>query len=312
MLMAMAGWCLVFAPAIVLARALRQDRPGWRAFPVALALVVGAVLFALRGRNFWFTAARALPLVVVAAGTHSLVQFVRGRERKRTAMELAFAVLALVLLGKMILNARIQQYGFVLALPATLLAATTISSRLPRVLDRRRLRGDFLRAAAVAVFVVAGIAHLRATAWWTSRKSSRPAAGANSFRADPRGDFAAEAMKELRARMAPGATLAVFPEGVMLNFLLYARNPTSYVNFMPPEFLFFGEDRILAAFQSHPPDFVALVHKETREYGYPLFGRDYGQSLMAWVRETYAPVVLLGDEPLVPGARFGVQILARK
>jgi hypothetical protein len=55
-----------------------------------------------------------------------------------------------------------------------------------------------------------------------------------------------------------------------------------------------------------------LVHKDTSEYGVPLFGRDYGVTFMHWIREHYTPLAPIGDPPLTPTARFGVQILVWK
>jgi len=108
----------------------------------------------------------------------------------------------------------------------------------------------------------------------------------------------------------------------MVNYLARLENPTPYINFMPPELVLFGEQTILAALRATPPDIVLLTHKNTAEYGFPWFGRDYGQTLLRWVLENYEPAALLGDPPLglvLPGepplARapvFGVRIFVRK
>jgi hypothetical protein len=98
----------------------------------------------------------------------------------------------------------------------------------------------------------------------------------------------------------------------MLNYLARRRNPTGHVNFMPPELLIFGEAQILAAFRESPPDWVALTHKDTREYGVGFFGRGYGRDLHAWMRQHYEPVKQWGDTPLAPGSAFGVVLLARR
>jgi hypothetical protein len=80
---------------------------------------------------------------------------------------------------------------------------------------------------------------------------------------------------------------------------------------MPPELLLFGEQAWLDAFRAAPPDVVLFVHKDTSEYGYPLFGTDYAVELADWVRATYRPVGLLGQEPLQPGTTYGVRMFAR-
>jgi hypothetical protein len=103
----------------------------------------------------------------------------------------------------------------------------------------------------------------------------------------------------------------VLPEGVMLNVLAGSANPTPYVNFMPPELLLFGEERIVAAFEAAPPDWIFLVHKDTSEYGYSLFGPDYGTKLATWVQTRYTPVRQFGQPPLTPGTAFGIQLMKR-
>ena len=95
-------------------------------------------------------------------------------------------------------------------------------------------------------------------------------------------------------------TLVVLPEGAIINYLTRHINPTPHLNFLPPELAIFGEREILADLKAHPPDFIALVHRDTAEYGVPLFGTDYGQSLFEWVLNRYDRVVQVGAEPLRP------------
>jgi hypothetical protein len=98
----------------------------------------------------------------------------------------------------------------------------------------------------------------------------------------------------------------------MLNYLLRTKNPTPYINFMPPELLIFGEDPMLAAFSEHPPDFVALVHNRTDLYGFRYFGTDYAQRLFAWVTKNYVLVKTIGKPPLQDGTVFGITILRHR
>jgi hypothetical protein len=88
------------------------------------------------------------------------------------------------------------------------------------------------------------------------------------------------------------------------------------LNFLPPELEIFGEDRILEDLETHPPDFVALVHRDTVEYGVPLFGTDYGRDLFEWAHEWYGRGVQVGAEPLRPRTlldrRSGWEVRARR
>ena len=112
------------------------------------------------------------------------------------------------------------------------------------------------------------------------------------------------------------ASLVVLPEGVIVNYLTRRPNPTRQLNFLPPEVLMFGEDRMLRDLEARPPDYVVLVQRDTREYGLPLFGTDYASSLSAWVREAYEPVAQVGAAPLDPArlrdGRSGFEVRKRK
>ena len=130
----------------------------------------------------------------------------------------------------------------------------------------------------------------------------------DNFRADARGDAVNTILDEIGRHVPSDATLAVLPEGVMINYLSRLNSPTPYINFMPPEMIVFGESNILAAFQDNPPDFVVLVHKDTSEYGPRFFGRDYGQQLFNWIRDNYRPVSLVGATPFQTDD-FGILLL---
>ena len=62
-----------------------------------------------------------------------------------------------------------------------------------------------------------------------------------------------------RARLKPGETLAVLPEGVMLNYLTRRNAPTRFITWMPPEVIFYGEANMLDALRTAPPAWVLLA-----------------------------------------------------
>jgi hypothetical protein len=124
---------------------------------------------------------------------------------------------------------------------------------------------------------------------------------------DLRGNQVEILIEDLKARAAPGQTLAVIPEGAMVNYYARMANPTGYVNFMPLELILFGERDTVDAFARHPPDFVALISRDMSEYGVQ-FGRTYGQELLAWVYRHYVPVRLWGAPPFL-STRSGIAVL---
>ncbi len=281
-----------------------------------VAIIIGVsylvILFLIRRKILWFDALRPLPLYTVAILIWFTIKLVRGVETQRTIRIIPFTIFALVMLAKIILNAHVYHYGFVLALPATLLLISALTSWIPLSLDNCGMNGNIIRFAGLALLAVASVVHLEITAAWMSNKRGTIVSGTNAYRTDMRGQFMAMAYNEIILNTPPDSTLAVLPEGAMLNFLTYRRNPTPYSNFMPPLIKVWGEEKILRSFQKTPPDYVALFHKDMSEIGYPFFGRDYGIKLMAWVRQEYAPLKIFGDKPLVPGSRFGVEVLKRR
>jgi hypothetical protein len=171
--------------------------------------------------------------------------------------------------------------------------------------------GSILRAAAAALILGGIVSHLeRQNNLMGLKKVQVAPESADSFRADPHGTFVNAAVNEINILAGPGETLAVLPEGVMINYLCRRANPTPYINFMPPEMILFGEERMLEAFKAHPPDWALIVHKDTSEYGPRFFGSDYGQRLYGWVMRNYRPIKLIGAQPL-QGNEFGILILRR-
>jgi hypothetical protein len=225
---------------------------------------------------------------------------------------------AVVLLAKLGLNARIAHYGFYLALPATVAAIVLICWMVPLLLDRwsRRPAGRVFRqfafwavAAAIAPYV--GLSH----GWYRTRVVPI-AADRDRFYASNeqwQGPAVRNAYERLERLAAPDATLAVLPEGVMLNYLLRRDSPLRVFNVMPPEVLAFGEADVLHSLAARPPSHVVLVHKDTSEYGYPLFGSDprYGRLTLEWVRANYRTLNVIGERPLGESG-WGIEILERR
>jgi len=120
------------------------------------------------------------------------------------------------------------------------------------------------------------------------------------------------ALDEIDAICLAGDTLAVLPEGVMLNYLARVENPSRFVNFMPLELELFGESRMVADLEASAPRYVAVMHRPTREYGVPRFGQHYGRELWNWIETRYEPVAVYGDPPLQEHSKFGIELRRRR
>jgi hypothetical protein len=304
---------LMLAPSLALALRMRHK------------IVASLLAFAITGVTFgvllvvahvpMLEAARAWPLFAALAAIVGFVRVLRESRNVANVGGAAFAVFALCALAKIVLNARVAHYGFALALPATALVAIVLLDGLPHYAETRAWNGAPLRAGAVALLLGFAFVPTAFTRMFHERKNEIVGSGVDGFRADARGRVVNEALRWIEQRYptnAPRPTLAVLPEGVTINYLARLENPTPYVNFMPPEMLFFGESTIVAAFRAHPPDLVMIAHKDTSEYGAPFFGADYARDLSTWLHQNYDVARTFGGPPLKPGSVFGIAVLVRK
>jgi hypothetical protein len=314
-LRALAWWSLVYAGWAVAATGaallLKRWRSGWWT-ALAAVLVVGA-LWLVWPRISWSEAARPLPLVpaLVALACASALRRSEGAARLRQATVLGFAVYAVLMIAKIGLTARTYHYGFALAPPAALLLVAVVLDWWPADLDRRRWNGAVFRGAALGLLAVFVYAHLQATAFQLSRQRHALGTGADLLLGDERAAVLAGAADVLETYAAPGETVTVLPEGLLLNYVLRRRSASPYVDYMPSEVAHYGEPLLLAALQRSPPDWIALVDKDTSNYGVRYFGQDYGAELARWTGSAYEPWSLVGARPF-SGQGFGVALLRRR
>jgi hypothetical protein len=294
------GLFAAFALSLVLRR---RAHPGtWLAVGALLSLVVYGVLASMHWRDGF----RPLTPFAAVFGLVAAADWWRSRsspEAGRKALQLGFSLLALALLLKILLNARVASYGFGLALPAMLLVVLALLHSIPALVERWGGNGWAFRAASIVLLFAAGLGCLSVSEWNSSRKTVHIGSGGDHLRADRarrESRMMASLVGWVESNLPREASLLVLPEGVMVNYLTRRVNPTRHLNFVPPEILIFGEERILEDLRAQPPDYVVVVHRETGEYGLPLFGTHYAPRLLEWARESYQPVARVGAAPLVP------------
>ena len=240
----------------------------------------------------------ALPLVVLTSLVAAILFVAWHRTHRERAFQylplVMWSAFALVLLAKMGLNARFFHYGFYLALPGTVAAIALTSGVIPQTLASwksdaaaRRFRELVLFALAAVIAPYFGLSH-----GWHRAKTIGIGSGSDrvyTSTMSPQGPLVRDALTALQQTANPGNTLAVMPEGVMLNYLMRLDSPLRVVTLMPPEMMAFGEDDVLRSLGSKPPDLILLIDRDVAEYGYPAFGSDrrYGLGIMSWVNEHY-------------------------
>ena len=300
----------------------------WRLTRPAIKPLERIIIFALAGGlsiNYgWQKSGHALPLLVVVAA------ILWWREwRRKSEIGILWLAFSFAMLAKLGFNPRLAHYGVFLAMPAFLSAIYLLLYLLPRFFqprmdtDEHGCKSDPLAfnlqllsfRVAILIFLLSGLARLTIqSALFYRDKDFTLGSGGDRIvtynpKVDPTGAAMASAVQWIATRTAPTNTLAVLPEGVMLNYLTRRDNPTPYVVFAF-EVWAFGEQKMLATYEKNPPDYIVLVQRDSSEYGVKYFGQQkgYGFDVMQWVRRNYQPVELIGAEPFQSGT-FGISIL---
>jgi len=264
----------------------------------------------------WPHAVRALPVVLPLLGFGVFLALVRARRAGRRTdvlvLRLAIIVFAFTLLAKIFFNVRLYHYGFALAMPGTMVLIAAVLAWIPAWIERHGGSGAVFAAGALGVLLVAGQDLVALVGWRYQSRTHSVGRGVDAFQDGSKAVCVAAVLADLSKRMTPDETLAVVPEGVMLNYLARRRASTPHINFMPIELILYDEDRMIADFQRNPPDFIAVAHKHTVEYGLPLFGMDYGVALFNWVKANYTLLGRCGEAPLREPSEFGIDILEHR
>jgi hypothetical protein len=290
-------------------------------------LVIILFVFMAFGPTQWMNTGRSIPLLVAAVLAWNVGRVWRNRQMSETNHQpvqfALWATLSLALLVKIFAHAQLFHYGFYLALPSSLLltAAAMVGSGDACAAMAHRLHRPLHAAssAIVAGAIVAFVIAFAGQCLWISlgNYSYRTLAvgvGANRIftlppRLDDRGPAINMFLDWSKQHMEPGATFAVLPEGVSLNFLSGHPSSVRYVNFLPFEFAAFGEREILSEFQAHPPDYIVLADRNVTEYGVERFGVEgYGAEILRWIEQAYDPVFRIGPPPF-SGQGFGIEVL---
>jgi hypothetical protein len=286
--------------------------PAWH-----IAALIGGAAASLA--LFWLlpflTLVRAQSVLILALFVIALRRL-PGADRQRApvvALRLGFLALALVLPLKIMLAMGPLHYGFALTLPGAMILIIAALNWIPSAATAAGWHGSLLRFWVLGICIVLAALQAGQISDRLERWTGTVGYGSDQLRTDSiRATALGRAMEVARENLPDDGTLLVLPEGVSINYFLRTPTPTPFLNFMPPEILHYGDERIAREMASSPPDLVLVVHKDLSEYGVGQFGDGYGTALMVWVRDGYEPIEQIGDPPLEESSGFGIQVLRRR
>jgi hypothetical protein len=253
---------------------------------------IAVTLFLTIDRSYWQNSLRGFTILMPLMAIKLFIDAWRNPQDAAAALRAIVAVFATALLAKMPLNVISYHYGFALAMPATLLVVAAALAWLPARFARSGGSALGARAVIVPVIGLFVFVHLFVFARYFSNKTLVVGNGPDAFYADAQsslGDVRGQAVNEMLHALDhvdPNATLAVIPQGVMVNYLSRRANSTPYIVLMPPEVIMFGVENIRDSFAAHPPGYILLLDDGGRasyEYGVGPFSMDYGKPIAEWM-----------------------------
>ena len=288
-----------------------------------------AVCFAAAGMMMiLMLAKRVLPfihggfLTISTIGITAAAVFgILRRYKAQTAgnrLTMVIGIFALGMLGKIVLVPSIRFYGFAHAMPAYLLLMGTLLTALPSIVERRlgkEATRNFLLLLSIAILLDIG-GKARIDQYLAREKTI--AIGTLDDRFFVSDSFSNPSYRDFLlaapALIPAGSTLTAIPEGAMINYLLRLPLGVPIMNYMRTEYMIFGKDRIEGDLFAHRPDFILVTHKETSDFGYPLYGKmpEYGADVMAWLKREYEQIALFGEQPLTRADSEGVALWRRR
>jgi hypothetical protein len=277
----------------------------WRDQLTQLVLgLAGIVAIALLMRTGRWAAAIPIVIIGILIGNHSffrawaLLQWLAlawALMRDRESPLVIFAAFSVASTLRIPLNVSPSWYGFVLTIPVFALAAYTLFCYIPR------------RNAMVFLWLVPFAANAVGDLWQQHEQYALKSFPIVSSRGKFY-DWNADRARTLNALIATvhDGTLAVMPEGITINYLTQTRTPLTFHTFTPVETADPAvESAILRELAAHPPDRVAIVTRDVREYGSRGFGIDYSLGITAFLHTHYRV------EQAWHGERFNALLLRR-
>ena len=297
----------------------RTGRPGAR-FALLAGVAVGAVAAGCWLVD-WFEVGRCLLGLAGLYLLYSLIAAWRARpdaDRALLSRRLLLALLGVALMGRMVLNGRLYQFGFYQAAVAALLVPAVLLGELPAWTGSGRW-GRALTALGVLGLLTPGVVQLAAHSQRTLARKTHPVGeGRDRFYAlapeiNPIGDIVAQTAAWLNAAKRPGQTLIALPEGEMINYLARLPSPVAPFAFYSAATRGEREAELVRELDRRPPDWVTIVSRDLSEYHLRRYGEtpDQGGQILEWVNRNYEVAAELGGNPL-DYREHGAVILRRR
>ena len=298
----------------------RRGKKAECVFLYAIAGVLSAVtgLLFIRFINY-SNQYRPVPLLLLIVFFVSLARVISQEKDGfgKSASILALSAVSIVLLPRILLKASPNHYGFYLLAPGLICYYVFFAELCPYFFEKTGVPAGPVKKyyvfSLLVFFSVLALPFAKANRLAYKNKNFCVKTGRGTICSfnDSQTRVFWDTVAYAKEFIPPGATVAVFPEGVGINFFSRRENPSKYYHFLPPQTAATGEENILKEFKRNKIDYIVLLSRFTPEYGLPRFGVDYCQVLASWLIKKYRLEKTIGRYPFDSGS-FGAAVFKRK
>ena len=268
--------------------------------PVAYFLIIALVFSAARWFLEMFFAYylqyRALPLILLIMSAVFLIRFWKDKANARYALISGLSLFSFFLMPRIFLKAWAGQFGFYLLVPAMIVYYVFFLKVIPDFLKQEKVR-NFYRLCFIFLSALFIVSHFNISRFfYENRTLEISSERGRLYVLDRKANYINKELIDFLAKNTrDDETLAVFPEGVFINFLSKRENPLYYYQYLPVDLVRESlEDDIIKEMEIKKIDYVVIHPRNVAEYGYVAFGYDYGKNITA---------VLISRKPIDTGGR---------
>lgn len=256
---------------------------------------------------------RCLPLICLATILISLYRFVKAKSRKDYLFIAAISLFSLFLMMRTLFYVWAGHYGFSILVPGMIVYYIFFFKIIADFI-RSDIAKMFLNLGLLSIFVLFIIWHFSISRLCYLNKTLEVSSLRGNLYVfnNIRERRCKELIEFLKSNTDEKESLAVFPEGLAINFLSGRNNPLYYYIYLPLD-LAKKEvtGNIISDMEAKRVDYVALVQRDASEYGKPVFGRDYGELLWNYILENYILYKQFGPFPFTTEG-YGIALFKRK
>jgi hypothetical protein len=256
---------------------------------------------------------RMLPFICLGM---ALGVFQKQVNHKKNIDHVFIAVLSafsFFLMSRVLFFAWAGQYGFYILTPALIVYYTFFLKTIPGFIKLNSVR-IFFTVCFMALSIFFIINHFSISKYFYQNKTLKifSLAGNINIFNNTRDYRVKELIEFLAENTNEKDTLAVFPEGILINFLSKRENPLYYYQYLPLDLVRESvEDGIIKDMKNKKIDYVVINQRNTSEYGYIAFGYDYGKKISNYIINNYDFYKQFGSFQSA-GQDYGIVVFKRK